>query len=175
MSTVYSRSNTYKPPRIERRTPGHTHNIAVIGSRRFTDDMKVFRTLDAFTAHFHNFLVVSGGAPGPDTFAEHWAAKRNLTTVVHPIRPWRTWMTDAEWENRRFAPAANRRNKYICDDADIIVAFFADAEHTGGTAHSYRYAWEQDKPFFCFHQGSGWHRNAAAEALKDSWAVEGEE
>ena len=64
-----------------------------------------------------DFIIVSGGAPGVDSFAEHYAKLLGLECEIYT----------AQWkdENGKFDKAAGmKRNKVIVDNCDAVVAFW---------------------------------------------------
>jgi hypothetical protein len=81
---------------------------AVIGSRSFNDYDLLERTLDQYQIT----SIVSGGASGADSLAEHYAKKRNITIRV--IKP--------DWSLGRHAGML--RNTEIVESSDIVFAFW---------------------------------------------------
>lgn len=118
--------------------------IAVIGSRTFLDKDLLFKTLDMIKG---KTVIVSGGAPGADRLAEHYAETVGLAKEIYK----------AEWNNLlhpeavvRFkygreydANAGFRRNKTIVDNADLVVAFWDGKSK--GTKNSLEYAKKMGK------------------------------
>ncbi|HOV12818.1 MAG TPA: SLOG family protein [Spirochaetota bacterium] len=88
-------------------------NIAIIGSRTFSD----FETLEKFVLVNINIdkieTIISGGAVGTDRLAELFADKYKIPKDI--IKP--------EW-NRFKRGAGLVRNKEIIDKSDIIFAFW---------------------------------------------------
>jgi hypothetical protein len=96
-------------------------NIAVVGSRTFTDYFLLEDVLNEHTTSLDT--LVSGGAAGADTLAEHYAKDYGLKMIVH--KP--------EW--KKYGRAAGFiRNQLIVDDADILIAFWDGKSK--GTQHS---------------------------------------
>jgi hypothetical protein len=59
--------------------------VGVVGSRTGVSKQKVFETLDN---EMFIELIITGGAPGVDSFAEEWAAKKRIKCIViRPINP----------------------------------------------------------------------------------------
>ena len=110
--------------------------VGIVGSRRRTDR----ETIEAAVAGLPvGAVVVTGGAAGPDGWAEHAARARGLEVVVY--RP-DLDRVRAQWE------AAERyyaRNQRFVDDADRIIAFPAP-DRTGGTENTIRRALRAGKP-----------------------------
>ena len=97
--------------------------IGIVGSRRRNtpEDLKLVE--GAFnTIYEPGDTLVSGGCPqGGDRFAEVLAAQRNVPIKIHR----------AEW-NRYGRSAGFKRNTYIAQDADVLIACVAE-DRTGGT------------------------------------------
>lgn len=131
--------------------------VAIVGSRSFGDEWqdRVDRLVDALP---EDSTIVSGGARGPDQFAERAARRRGLKYFIHPV-PRKEYASGYE-----FAQAANRRNADIVQSADCVVAFY-DGE-SKGTLDTIKKAREADVPllvitaleqleFFCEQVASG--------------------
>jgi hypothetical protein len=110
--------------------------VGVVGSRRRTDR----EALDAFIVSLApDTIVVTGGAQGPDQWAEEAARARGLAVVVHKpeldgaVTPW-------QMADRYYA-----RHQAIVDDSDLIVAFVA-RDRMGGTEDTIRRAKRAGKP-----------------------------
>lgn len=113
-----------------------TERVAIVGSRRRTDRAAV----EAAVAELpEGTVVVSGGAPGVDRWAEGAARARGLRVAIH--RPERGPV-------RSYGEAARRyhdRNQVIVDDCDRVIAFPAE-DRTGGTEDAIRRAQKAGKP-----------------------------
>ena len=104
--------------------------IAFVGSRRRTDREAV----EAFIAELApGAVVVSGGAQGPDQWAEEAARARGLAVVVHKPD------LDGAVTRWQIADRYHARNQRIVDDSEIIVAFVAP-DRKGGTEDTIRRA-----------------------------------
>ena len=102
--------------------------IGIVGSRRRNtkeDLMKVAKALgDVYEV---GDTIVSGGCPqGGDRFAEILAAKQDVPIKIHR----------AEW-GKYGRSAGFKRNIYIAQDADVLIACVA-ADRTGGTEDTIR-------------------------------------
>ena len=92
-------------------------NIAIIGSRNFTDFAKLetemenaLKEWNLTTSNINR--IVSGGARGADTLADMYAKKHNLVMTTY-IPDWKA-----------FGKAAGvMRNTDIINDSDYVVAF----------------------------------------------------
>jgi hypothetical protein len=104
--------------------------VAIVGSRRRTDREAVEAAVMALPI---GTIVVSGGARGPDTWAEEAARGRGLAVEVHP---------PALGGVRCYGEAARAyhdRNQKIVDSADRVIAF-PSPDRTGGTEDTIRRA-----------------------------------
>lgn len=92
--------------------------IGITGSRNWTDEARVRLVL----SHWHKLfigkiVIVTGGAKGPDSFAENWAKDNNVPTIIH-IPKWYS-------PDGTFNPAAGyARNTLVVRDSDMIIAFW---------------------------------------------------
>ena len=108
----------------------------MVGSRRRTDRETIEAAVGGLPL---GTVVVTGGAEGPDRWAEHAARTSGLEVIVH--RP-ELHGVCARWQ------AAERfyaRNQRIVDDSDLVIAFVAP-DRTGGTEDTIRRAARAGKP-----------------------------
>lgn len=98
-------------------------NIAIVGSRRRMDQETVARLVERLPA---DAVVVSGGAPGPDTWAEEAAVRAGLPTKI--FRPNVEGALNQGQRRRRF----HARNQLIVDAADELIALVSP-NRRGGT------------------------------------------
>jgi YspA, cpYpsA-related SLOG family len=84
--------------------------VLVYGGRGYSDRATLFRVLDELSAT----TIISGGASGADTLAEHWTYERGVPVVRYP----------ADWARHGNA-AGLVRNQQMLDDGkpDLAVAF----------------------------------------------------
>lgn len=112
--------------------------IGIVGSRR-RDSLDDFRLCEKeFLKHYQKGdIIVSGGCPkGGDKFAEMLAFKHDVEIKIHP----------ANWD--KYGKAAGfKRNTYIAEDADIIIAVVA-ADRTGGTEDTLKKASKMGKTIY---------------------------
>ena len=87
-------------------------NIAIIGSRKFSNYSFMKNSILNIVKIEDIDYVVSGGAKGADTLGELFAKEYNLKTMI--FKP--------EW-NRYGKAAGMIRNSDIVKNADIIIAF----------------------------------------------------
>jgi hypothetical protein len=106
--------------------------IAVVGSRTWIYQDRVWEYLDKLHARGQEMLLVSGACPeGPDLFAELWAKKRGNPILLYP----------ADWSKGRSAGFA--RNSLIIKDAEIVLAFWDG--RSKGTLDSIEKGWKLGK------------------------------
>jgi predicted Rossmann fold nucleotide-binding protein DprA/Smf involved in DNA uptake len=98
-------------------------HVAIVGSRSRTDVETVERVVATLAS---NTVVVSGGADGPDTWAELAAQRRGLA-----IRIFRADLKGARTQGQR-TRRYHRRNQQIVDVADEVFALVS-VDRTGGT------------------------------------------
>jgi hypothetical protein len=103
-------------------------NIAVVGSRTFTDYQLLATTLKEYDIK----QLISGGAIGADRLAEQYAKEHKIPIVVY--KP--------EW-NKYDKIAGLLRNTDIIKDADIVIAFWNGI--STGTKDSINKAKEMNK------------------------------
>lgn len=84
-------------------------NVAVIGSRDWTDKKAIFDVLDKNKEKIK--MIVSGGAFGADSIANEYAKKNGLSILIH----YPDWL--------KGKTAGFERNTKIIQDSDIILAF----------------------------------------------------
>jgi hypothetical protein len=103
---------------------GLPKRVAIVGSRGYTN--KPF--VEAFVRHLsEGSVVISGGADGPDSWAEDAARSRGLQVI--------TYIPDWEGLGKK---AGVVRNQKIVDEAEVLIAFW-DGQ-SKGTADSIRRA-----------------------------------
>jgi len=110
--------------------------IGIVGSRRRTDRGTVEAYITELTP---DTVVVTGGARGPDHWAEQAARARGLGVVVHKPD---IGLASTRWQATKGYYA---RNQAIVDDSDRIIAFVA-RDRTGGTEDTIRRAKRVGKP-----------------------------
>lgn len=110
--------------------------VGIVGSRRRTDRETIEAAVTGLPI---GTVVVTGGANGPDRWAEEAARACGLNVVVH--RPDFAGV-HARWQA---ALCLYARNQRIVDDAEIVIAFVAP-DRTGGTEDVIRRALRAGKP-----------------------------
>ncbi|MDO4251449.1 MAG: SLOG family protein [Moraxella sp.] len=107
--------------------------LAIIGSRQFDDYVFFKEQIGIFLqTHDKPTLIISGGAKGADSLAEHYATEHKIELMV--------FLPDYKTYGRG---AAFVRNRLIVDNADMVLAFW-DGESTG-TQYTMDYAKKQNK------------------------------
>lgn len=117
--------------------------VAVIGSRGFTDYSLVRSKLEELASRI-NFTIVSGGAKGPDSFAEKYAKEQGIKIQV--FKP--------DWSLGKGAGFI--RNTDIVKAADLIIAFWD--EKSRGTLDSLRKSKELGKVAFVVNPNNDYYQ-----------------
>lgn len=104
--------------------------IGFVGSRRYKDEEYVRKVVRSIVDK--DDVLVSGGAKGPDSYAESEAKKLKAKTVI--FRP------DLRKVNNKYdaIKAYYERNRKIAERSDIIHAFVVDDK--GGTWNTIKWA-----------------------------------
>jgi hypothetical protein len=108
--------------------------VLVCGGRDYTNRDEVYRVLDAYHARLGPFMmVISGGAPGADTFAREWAVDRKVDHLI----------LHAKWDLHG-KPAGPIRNRRMASKKPrFVLAFHPDLEKSRGTKDMVNYARKQ--------------------------------
>lgn len=107
--------------------------VAVVGSRRFTDEALVRKYVRALPA---DTTVVSGGCRGPDSWAEDEAKARGLATEIYPAK-WDDLFAEPCHVRHRLdgsafnALAGFNRNTLLANAADQVIAFVVPSRDGG--------------------------------------------
>lgn len=121
---------------IEGLLPGY--RLAVVGTRWFDDFDTLVKILDRLRLVLQIDVIISGGAEGVDSMAEHYAKVNGIPTEIYL----------AEWD--KYGKGAGfRRNKTIWDNSDIFLVIW-DGE-SKGTAHSFDIAKKQGKDLYVYN------------------------
>ena len=105
--------------------------VCVNGSRDIT-----FVDLDRFINPKHVGAVVTGGAAGVDTIAEHWAKKHNLEWICY-LPQWDIYGKKA----------GMIRNIEMLQFADVLISFW-DGK-SAGTKQALEYCIKHNIPYIC--------------------------
>lgn len=89
--------------------------FAIVGSREFPDKELVENITQQLIDDYPDFILVSGGARGVDTWASDVAIKNSKISIAC-IPDW----------NRYGRRAGAIRNQIIVDKADMILAFWSN-------------------------------------------------
>ena len=95
--------------------------LAVVGSRTFTNYQLLEQELDSYRLSITR--IISGGAKGADMMARRYAKENNIT-IREYIPNWNLYGKSAGY----------KRNVFIVDDADQLIAFWDGSSK--GTRHS---------------------------------------
>lgn len=94
-------------------------NIAVVGSRKFTDATILEEILnEVISIEGLPSKIISGGAIGADTMAYDWAVRNNIETLIFKPK-----YSDFPPKIARWV-APKERNTTIVDNSDVILAFW---------------------------------------------------
>lgn len=107
--------------------------IAIIGSRAYPWPENVKLAVDFLCQEVPGWVLVSGGAKGPDSWSEEYAKDRGVQTIIF-LPDW------AKFGKR----AGMVRNHDIVGQADLIIAFWDGFSR--GTKYSIDLARSQGKP-----------------------------
>ena len=114
------------------------YRLAVVGSRNFDDFDLFVRIMDRLRLVKEIDAIITGGARGVDSMAEHYAEVNEIPFVVH----------QADWD-KHGKGAGYIRNQTIWDDSDMGLAIW-DGE-SKGTEHSFKIAGKQEKQLLIFN------------------------
>lgn len=122
--------------------------IAFSGSRKFTDAALVEHVFDRLLLRWRWMLVRVGDAKaGLDPMVAQEATRRGISLDVQECW-WPPWpSTKAQrWE------AAHERNGRVIQDADLLVAFYADGAKTSGTTDAITQAKKRGIVVYVYHE-----------------------
>jgi hypothetical protein len=112
--------------------------IAVVGSRDFDDFSLFVKIMDRLRYNKEIDAIITGGARGVDSMAEHYAEVNSIPVIVH----------EAQWD--KYGKGAGYiRNKLIWDDSDFGLAIWDGVSK--GTKHSFDLAKKQNKQILIFN------------------------
>jgi hypothetical protein len=115
-----------------------TTKVLVCGGRKYAHGEtttaraqrnRMWATLDSILAHYGDVLVIHGGAPGADTYAEVWASHKGVHSCV--VR--------ARW-NLLGPEAGKLRNTAMAALAPDVVVAFPGGPGTGHMVYTARRA-----------------------------------
>ena len=104
--------------------------VAIVGSRDFLDRSLVEQFVIRLAARAPDTVIISGAARGVDTWAAQTAKNLGLEVIEFPV-------TSEDWE-RYGNGAGRRRNTFIVEACDVVVAFWNGV--SGGTMDTVRKA-----------------------------------
>jgi hypothetical protein len=124
--------------------------VGIVGSRRrnsYKDRGYVFRIVDGLLCAFRGkrpVVVVSGGAAGPDSFAEEAADVLGAGKLIHRIEP------VVPFDLAEFTRRAFERNGWIVRDSDVVFALVHESR-TGGTENTISHAEKAGRTTYLVH------------------------
>lgn len=135
--------------------------IGFVGSRKFQNRALVSRVVARLHEIHGPFDFVSGGAKGADSISQSvwFAAARDWFQAEGVAEHLTIHYPDSGEAYREFGDnfrdRAFGRNKWIVDDADILVCFYATPEPKGGTLNTHNHARRKGIPIY-YHTTKGW-------------------
>jgi predicted Rossmann-fold nucleotide-binding protein len=87
--------------------------VCICGGRDYTEKEKVYKILDRLLTIRSDFVIISGGATGADSFAIDWAKER-----MHPREVYY-----ANWKKHNKAAGPIRNRHMLSLGIDLLVAF----------------------------------------------------
>lgn len=118
---------------------------AIVGSRSFKDNAEAerqyYQVLDSLLNSVERETIISGGAAGPDKWAEQYAKDRGYSLIIHY----------PDWSKGKGAGYA--RNRLIIGDAERVLVFWDG--RSKGTMNDIALAEEFKKPvrIYCWKGG----------------------
>ena len=107
---------------------------AIVGSRRRTDKSRVDMLVCKLHMSYGYLTIVSGGCPGPDTWAAEVARAIGIPVIEH-----RPTLPEAGAPAWAYTRAYYARNKVIAGMCHELFAFVSP-DRTGGTENTIKYA-----------------------------------
>lgn len=138
--------------------------IGFVGSRQFRDEALVARVVSRLHQIHGNYGFVSGGAKGADTLSQnaYFQFMRDHLSPDEMMGHIKVHYPDSqdayEAFGKDFRARAFGRNKWIVDDADILVCFYSTPEPKGGTLNTHNHARRKGIPIYYFCPGKGWRK-----------------
>ncbi len=98
--------------------------VIVCGGRNYTDQSRVFTTLDKIDQERgHITMIVHGNASGADALGRHWAGLRNR----------KHWPFPTEWSKHGKGAGPIRNKAMLGSGASLVVAFPTSGAENKGT------------------------------------------
>lgn len=108
--------------------------LAIVGSRNFCDERMFLKVLGTWIDVYGTpSVIISGGAKGADTFAEKYAEKNSIQTIIHV----------PNYAKYKGYVAPLMRNTLIVDDCDAVLAF--PSKNGSGTQDTIKKAQKANK------------------------------
>jgi hypothetical protein len=116
------------------------YNVAIIGSRSYTDKESMWAYLDSKKHYIE--MVISGNAKGADQLGQQWALERGIPVLIYPAK----WYDD---EGNYDRGAGFKRNHLIIKSCEWCIAYW-DGVSTG-TKNSLEWAEKLGKKIKVIH------------------------
>ncbi len=125
------------------------NKLAVIGSRATPEESKeiLYKLVDQFRKKYPEVeTIVSGGAIGPDSWAEEYAKSNKISRMI--FEP--NWYPNGK-DKKIFKGAGFVRNKIIVENSDYVIAMIKIGE-AKGTMNNIEWAQKMKKPYIIFNE-----------------------
>jgi len=117
-------------------------NVAISGSRTFRDRGFVERIIDRLMER-GDFILYGDAPEGVDLFVDDYCVNAGIDDARIYKAHWKTFGKGAGHE----------RNARMIEDADMLIAVFAQGPRTPGTSNACRLALARGLPVHIFHEG----------------------
>lgn len=121
--------------------------LGIVGSQNFNRKKLLYQVIDGINEERKITLIISGGAKGADTLAIDYAKDKGIPYKIHKAMWNDLNQPGAVIKQSPYgsydAYAGIRRNEYIVDDSDRVVAFWD--EKSPGTLNTIKRAKKQEK------------------------------
>lgn len=135
-----------------------TFTVLVCGGRDYVNYVKLALELNNLHEHYKFDCLVSGGARGADSLAEHWANQKGIPTKIYK----------ADWERDGKAAGPIRNELMLrAGKPDLVVSFPGGA----GTADMVRRAQKANIPVYPIHPSSEYIETHQRPSLGDCEAL----
>lgn len=121
--------------------------LGIVGSQSFNRKSLLYSIIDTINEERKITLIISGGAKGADSLAIDYAKDKGIPYLIHNAKWKDLSQSDAIIKEGPYGPydafAGIRRNQFIVDDSDRVVAFWD--EKSPGTLNTIKRAKKQEK------------------------------
>lgn len=143
--------------------------IGFVGSRQFQNVALVTKVMQRLYELHGPFDFVSGGAKGADSISQSEWFKMHRDKGDFQVEGigehLKIHYPDSDDAFGTFGPAfrdrAFGRNRWIVEDADMLVCFYSTPEPKGGTFNTHNHARRKGIPIYYYCPGKGWRTENA--------------